>query len=106
IYVFDSQGEATLAQICTALRDPTPRLDRIPNLIYTDDGMSFERTVRQPEANDMDTGAVDWSSFDPQFLAPTAQTRTARSCAYKCAFCRYPVMGGPLNLNSLDKIER
>lgn len=106
IYVVDSQGEATLAQICTTLREPTPRLDRIPNLIYADDEMSFERTVRQPEANDMDIGSIDWSTFDPQFLAPTVQTRTARSCAYKCAFCRYPVMGGPLNLNSLDVIER
>lgn len=105
IYVFDSQGETTLARVCAALRDATPKLDPIPNLIYSTDGKSFKRTERHPESNDMDAEAVNWSLFDPQFLAPTVQTRTARSCAYKCSFCRYPVLGGPLNLNSLEVIE-
>lgn len=105
IYVHDSQGEATLALVCAELRQSDPQLDRIPNLVYTNDGITFERTTRQPEANDMDAGSIDWGVFDPQYLAPTVQTRTARSCAYKCAFCRFPVMGGPLNLNSLEAIE-
>ena len=34
------------------------------------------------------------------------QLRTARSCAYKCAFCRYPVLAGDLNLMSLAAVER
>jgi radical SAM PhpK family P-methyltransferase len=106
IYVFDSQGEATLARVCAALRDPNPELACIPNLIYSTTTGTFERTPRQPEANDMDAEAVDWTLISPSLLVPTVQTRTARSCAYKCAFCRYPVMGGPLNLNSLEVIER
>lgn len=106
IYVFDSQGEATLARVCAELRELSPDLSRVPNLIYTIDGKSFQQTVRQVEANDMDAEAVDWSLFDPHFIGPTVQTRTARSCAFKCAFCRYPVVGGPLNLTSLSVVER
>ena len=106
IYVFDSQGEATLARICAELRELSPDLSRIPNLIYAVDEKSFQQTVRQVEANDMDAEAVDWSLFDPHFIRPTVQTRTARSCAFKCAFCRYPVVGGPLNLTSLSVVER
>ena len=105
IYVFDSQGEATLARVCAELREPNPDLSRVPNLIYAVDEKTYQQTVRQVEANDMDAEAVDWSLFDPHFIGPTVQTRTARSCAFKCAFCRYPVVGGPLNLTSLSVVE-
>ena len=105
VYVFDSQGEDTLARLCAAFRKASLDLATIPNLIYTIDGTTFSRTERQVEANDMNAEAVDWRLFSPTFLAPTVQTRTARSCAYKCAFCRYPVVAGPLNLTSLAVIE-
>lgn len=106
IYVFDSQGELTLSRICNALRSPEPELDAIPNLVYASDGEGFRRTGREIENNDMDGNAVDWSTFDPDFLRPAVQTRTARSCAFKCAFCRYPVLAGSLDLTSLDVIEK
>ena len=106
VYVFDSQGELTLARICSALQDSSPDLSRVPNLIYTTDGKTFQRTARQPEENDMDKDVVDWSLFDPRSLGTTVQTRTARSCAYKCAFCRYPVLAGSLSLTGVEVIER
>jgi radical SAM PhpK family P-methyltransferase len=106
IYIFDSQGEATLAKLCGAFREENPNLSAIPNLIYTADRNTFQRSLRQPEANNMDNEAVDWSLFEPDFLAPTVQLRTARSCAFKCAFCRYPVMAGALDLTSLEVVER
>jgi radical SAM PhpK family P-methyltransferase len=105
IYVFDSQGELTLARICAELRKASPALDTIPNLTYTTDQKTFRRTPREVEGNDMDVEAVDWSSFSPGFLAPVVQIRTARSCAFKCSFCRYPVVAGALNLTSLNVLE-
>jgi radical SAM PhpK family P-methyltransferase len=105
VFVFDSQGELTLGRICMALRQAAPELATIPNVIERAADGRFRRGGREAENNDMDSNAVDWTLFDPSFLGPTVQTRTARSCAYKCAFCRYPVMAGSLNLESLPVIE-
>lgn len=107
IFIFDSQGELTLSRVCQELRSPSPDLAAIPNVIHTTDGgATFVRAGREVENNDMEENTVDWSTFDPAFLAPTVQTRTARSCAYKCAFCRFPVMAGPLNVTSVETVER
>src|SRR5579864_998069 len=97
IYVFDSQGELTLSRICAALREPKPDLGAVPNLAYTTDHRSFQRTPREIENNDMDEGSIAWSHFPVELLQPAVQLRTARSCAYQCAFCRYPVLAGDLN---------
>jgi radical SAM PhpK family P-methyltransferase len=104
IYIFDSQGELTLSQILEQLRADGD-LSRIPNLVYTADGRTFARTGRSVESNDMNANVVDWQLFDRQYYTPTVQTRTARSCAFNCSFCRYPVNAGPLNLTGLDVLE-
>ena len=65
----------------------------MPNLVYTDDNSTFRRTVREIENNDMDEGGIDWSHFSNDLLVPSVQMRTARSCAYKCAFCNSNIMG-------------
>ena len=107
IYVYDGQGELTLSRICQELRRPNPDLASIPNVIHTTDGgATFVRSGREVENNDLEENTVDWSSFDASFLAPTVQTRTAISCAYKCAFCRYPVMAGALKVMGVDAVER
>lgn len=106
IYVFDSQGELTLSRVVHELRNARPDLSKIPNLIYTTDGGdTFERTVRQIENNDLDAGIINWSLFDRDYITPFAWMRTARSCAFSCAFCRYPALGGALTLNSIDLLE-
>lgn len=106
VYVFDSQGELTLSRVLHALRlSDTPDLDGIPNLIYTSDNTSFQRTAREVENNDMNADIIDWRGFDRSFYTPTVQMRTARSCAFKCAFCRYPVVAGELTLTDIDRIE-
>lgn len=107
IYVFDSQGEETLAKILGALRqsDP-PALDEIPSLFHAIDGGSFRATARVIEDNDMDANVVDWSNFPQRIYTPTVQMRTARSCAFECAFCRYPAVAGALVLNSVEVLER
>jgi radical SAM superfamily enzyme YgiQ (UPF0313 family) len=136
IAVVDSQGELTLARILHHLRGdpvsteiavtPAPRTSRsnslrhlnvrtepvltrdlrgIPNLAFFSDG-ALVQTPREIESNDMDIFSEDWSSVTTGNFVPTAVTRTARSCAFSCAFCRYPIIAGPLNLKSLQTIER
>lgn len=105
IFIYDSQGEATLAAVLGALRE-NGDLSGIPNLIYRQPSGAMKRTLRRPESNDLNENAVDWSYFDPSFYAPTTYMRTSRSCSFTCAFCNYPSMAGPLALTSLETIER
>lgn len=106
IYVFDSQGELTLSRLMLALRSPSPDLSVVPNLFYsTDGGSTFEETPRQIENNDIDESIINWSLFERDYITPFAWMRTARSCAFSCAFCRYPALGGALVLNSIDLLE-
>ncbi len=106
IYIFDSQGELAFSNVMAELRNQNPDLSRIPNLTYTSDNVHFQRTSRVIEDNDMDENAVNWGYFDSDYYAPTVQIRTARSCAFKCSFCRYPAFAGSLNLTSLEVLER
>jgi p-methyltransferase len=83
----------------------TDHLDHIPNLIFLRGGR-IVRTPSVPESNDMDVFNTNWEDVDPDRFTPTAPTRTARSCAFSCSFCRYPIIAGPLNLTSIDVVER
>ena len=106
IYINDSQGELTLSRVMGALnRSSPPDLGSVPNLIYSKDG-AFYRTEREIEQNSMDENTVDWRVFDRSFIAPFVFVRTARSCAFKCSFCNFPAFAGPLNLTSLDVVEK
>ncbi|HEX8620260.1 MAG TPA: radical SAM protein [Thermoanaerobaculia bacterium] len=106
IYVFDSQGELTLSRIVQELRERNPDLSKIPNVIYTNDGLTFERGQRQVENNDLESGVINWHLFERDYVTPFAWMRTARSCAFSCAFCRYPALGGALTLNSIEVLEQ
>ena len=104
IYVVEGQGELTLSRVVECLKEGGD-LGRVPNLIYFEGG-KMERTPAAPENNSLDENFIDWRSFPDQRLGRTLQTRTARSCAFKCAFCNYPTRAGALSLTSLDVIER
>jgi p-methyltransferase len=107
IYVHDSQGELTLSRVLHELRKGDGEdLSTIPNLIYTSDNRVFHRTERKVEDNDLNQEAVDWRYFSPDYYTPTTPLRTARSCAYSCAFCSYPYFAGPLTLASTEVVER
>jgi radical SAM PhpK family P-methyltransferase len=123
IYVVESQGEYTLYQVIESLRHGNP-MTAVPNLILPthgrfakeqprDDALSlvpghsrYIRTGAVPENNSLDENAIDWSSTLQRSAGATLQTRTARSCAFKCAFCAYPTRAGALTLASLDTIRR
>lgn len=104
IYVIESQGELTLARIVEQLK-AGGSLDSVPNLVYAEDGR-FRVTAELPENNSLDEEYIDWSLFADHALGPVIQTRTARSCAFKCSFCNYPTRAGKLTLASLDTLEK
>jgi radical SAM PhpK family P-methyltransferase len=124
VYIYDSQGESTLALVVERLRAGRDLAD-VPNLIYRGGGeppapqprsrltllndasqSAFARTPARPENNDMNADAIDWSQLDRSLFTPATQTRTARSCAYKCSFCTFPSMAGELTLSDIDVVER
>ncbi|NKZ08777.1 PhpK family radical SAM P-methyltransferase [Actinomadura latina] len=103
-YIVESQGEAALAELCRALAAGRP-LASIPNLVTCADGGTWTAGPRTPEANDLDACAIDWSGFSREQIGVTAQTRTARSCAFKCSFCDYPMRAGALTTASVETVR-
>jgi radical SAM PhpK family P-methyltransferase len=104
VYVIEGQGELTLSQVVTCLKEGGD-LSKVPNLIYFENG-AMTRTKVVPENNSLDENMIDWRGFPSENLGATIQTRTARSCAFKCSFCNYPTRAGALTLASVDTIER
>lgn len=104
IYVWESQGEATLSAVITALADGAD-VGSIANVI-TRAGGGWVLGRRRPEVNDLDECSVRWSRFAAADVGTTLSIRTARSCAFSCAFCDYPARAGGLALAAIDTVER
>ncbi|HEX8846860.1 MAG TPA: PhpK family radical SAM P-methyltransferase [Pyrinomonadaceae bacterium] len=105
IYVVEGQGEQTLYEIVACLKNGGD-LDDVPNIVFEKDG-KLKRTPVKVENNSLDENFVDWKlSNDERHIGPTIQTRTARSCAFKCSFCNYPTRAGALSLASLETLEQ
>jgi p-methyltransferase len=105
IFVNEAQGEQTLWQIVEALRDGGD-LSHVPNISYFGQDGGLRVNPVEPERNSLDDNYVDWVALSNEDLGSTLQTRTARSCAFKCSFCNYPTRAGKLSLASLDTIEK
>ena len=104
-YVLEGQGELTLARLIECLKNGG-NLNDVPNLAYFE-GKELHRTTTVAENNSLDANFIDWKDFGGnRDLGATIQTRTARSCAFKCSFCNYPSRAGALTLLSLDVLER
>lgn len=105
IYVIEGQGEATLARIVECLKNDGS-LGDVPNIAYFENG-KLRRTATIAENNSLDENFIDWRSLSAETMGgATIQTRTARSCAFKCSFCNYPARAGALTLTSLDVLEK
>lgn len=105
IFVNESQGEETLWQIVEALRDGGD-LSRVPNILFFGPDGGLRVNPLEPERNSLDENYIDWVGLSGEDLGATLQTRTARSCAFKCSFCNYPTRAGKLTLAGLDAIEK
>jgi p-methyltransferase len=105
IYVVEGQGEQTLYEIVDCLKNGGD-LGAVPNIVFEQDG-KLKRTPVKVENNSLDENFVDWKlSNSERQVGPTIQTRTARSCAFKCSFCNYPTRAGALSLASLETLEQ
>jgi radical SAM PhpK family P-methyltransferase len=106
VYVVESQGELTLYQVVECLKQGGD-LATVPNVIWRDPASGALRVNPQAKENNaLDECAIDWRLFAGNGLGATLQTRSARSCAFSCAFCGYPTRAGKLALASLATIER
>jgi radical SAM superfamily enzyme YgiQ (UPF0313 family) len=107
-YVVSPRAEASLAELLSReslkdIADGSP----IPNTyVVTDGRVRAPGSQRETEVSMADT-YIRWNHL-PQtdHLYHTVHTRTARSCAFNCAFCEYPVNQGPLTLAPLEAIRR
>lgn len=104
LYVVDGQGEATLECIVAALKTGTAVKD-IPNIAFRSNG-NWQMTPLSPENNSLENNYIDWTKLSDHQLGYTLQSRTARSCAFNCAFCAYPSRAGKLTLASVDTVEK
>ncbi|HEX8559879.1 MAG TPA: PhpK family radical SAM P-methyltransferase [Pyrinomonadaceae bacterium] len=104
VYVIEGAGELTLAGVVSCLKEGGD-LAAVPNLAYFEGGR-LRRTATRPENSSLDEDVINWLDFADQRLGRTIQTRTARSCAFKCSFCNYPTRAGALTLASTEAVER
>jgi radical SAM PhpK family P-methyltransferase len=104
VYVIEGQGELTLSHIVDTLKNGGD-LSTVSNIAYLESGKLI-RTKVTAENNSLDENYIDWRKFRDEDLGATVQTRTARSCAFKCSFCNYPTRAGALALTSNEVIEK
>lgn len=106
VYVTDSQGEAALCQVVSAVKEGRS-LYSIPNtLVWDREADKLYISSGPPEENNLDECSIDWTLFTKEQLGPYVSIRTARSCAFKCSFCEYPLRAGALSLASIETVEK
>jgi radical SAM PhpK family P-methyltransferase len=104
IYVVESQGELTLSRVLQVLKGGGD-LAKIPNLVYYDRHRRAQRTSTEAEDNSLEDERINWSKFAGELSGRSALVRTARSCAFKCSFCAYPLMAGKLVTEDVKSVE-
>jgi radical SAM PhpK family P-methyltransferase len=102
IYVNSSQGETTLVNIITALKNNLP-LDHIPNILVNT-GNSLTTTPIKKENNKLAENMVNWELFAGG-PGDYVNVRTAISCPFACSFCGFPEHAGPYQPTDIPAIE-
>ena len=97
-FVNDTQGEGAFLELVKKFKKD---ISQVPNLIWRNDEgeVIFNRVAA--ENNDINSTIIDFDYLDDPLIA---HIRTARSCAFKCAFCSYPSIAGPLVTMELENI--
>jgi anaerobic magnesium-protoporphyrin IX monomethyl ester cyclase len=104
IYVFSSEGEATLAKIVDRLRHGQD-VTGIPNTaVAGKDGISFE--LLETERNSLEEEPINYGLFGPEAIGEFVLTRTSKSCPFSCAFCGFPGRAGKYAYTDLSFVEQ
>jgi p-methyltransferase len=103
--VLSPQGEEALLALLAHERDGLAGLELPRTWIKGPRG--YVRAGERAETGvPFDQAWVRWSRLAPESLYHTVHTRTARSCAFKCAFCTFPQLQGGLDLMSPEAFEQ
>jgi radical SAM PhpK family P-methyltransferase len=103
-YVISQEGEQTLVNLLTALKNRHP-LSAIANLSYRDRG-TFVVNSLAPENNTLEENMVDYSLFPARDLGEFVSLRTAKSCPFSCSFCGFPQRAGDYRYLSVELVEK
>ena len=94
----DTQGESAFLEL---VKNFNKDISNIPNLLWKNDMGEVVLNHIHPEVNDVNDTLLD---FDYLKSPLVAHIRTARSCSFKCAFCSYPTIAGPLATMELENV--
>jgi p-methyltransferase len=106
-YVVSPRGEAAVLEMLRRASLPAILAGDVPNTYVR----SGKEIIAPAILTETEPGLADnyirWSELpQTEHLYHTVHMRTARSCAFKCAFCEYPVNQGPLTLAPLEVVDR
>jgi hypothetical protein len=97
-FIQDSQGEKALLALCKTFPGD---LSGVSNMVWRRADGTVEHNPRVLEDNDINDTLIE---IDDSFAGSMVHIRTARSCAFKCAFCSYPMIAGDLSLMEIDNV--
>ena len=97
-FINDSQGENALLEL---VKNFNKDISQIPNLIWKNNKSEVKFNHIHPEENDVNSTLIEFEHLENPLIA---HIRTARSCAFKCAFCSYPTIAGKLATMDLENI--
>ena len=86
IFVIEFQGEQTLVNVLSALRNEGDLAD-VPNLAFFDGNKEMVFTHREQEYLEMDHTTIDWSEIPRAYLRKTLPVTSSRGCVFRCRFC-------------------
>lgn len=104
VYVFSSEGEATLTRVLEVLCRGAGTLADVPNIAYHADG--WQLTGTEVESNSLVDNPVEYSLFRRADIGRFLSIRTAKSCPFKCSFCGFPGRAGKYTYLDVDLVER
>lgn len=110
VYIISSHGETPLLELLKrGARKSLIEQPAIPNTYV----MHNKDTILEPpfemkeEIMPLADNYIRWRQYVIQdHLYHAVHTRTARSCAFKCAFCNFPINQGPLMFMPVDVVKR
>jgi anaerobic magnesium-protoporphyrin IX monomethyl ester cyclase len=104
LFVVEEQGEATLKEIITTIKN-CGDLSTIPNLAYYNHDNQLVFTQRKTEDNSFDEDLVNWGEVPNEYLSPIFPVRGSRGCPYKCSYCNFCV-GRKFRLKDIDIVAK